>query len=89
MRPTILAAALALGCSPSLAQECVTYQKALDNLEANGGKVVGAASYAGSITAEMLIVETKDLILLMGFDAKGCLVGQMAVEPAKKPGTGV
>lgn len=89
MRLIALAAALALGCSPSLAQECTTYQKALDNLEANGGKVVGAATYNGSQTTEMLIVETPDLILLMGFDAKGCLVGQMAVEPAAKQGQGV
>lgn len=88
MRLTILAAALALGCSPAFAQECLTYQQVLDNVEANGGKVVGAASYAGAQTTEMLIVETPELILLMGFDAKGCLVGQMAVE-ASKPGTGV
>lgn len=84
----ILAAALALGCSPSLAQECVTYQKALDTVDANGGKVVGAATYKGSQTTDMLIIETPDLILLMGFDAKGCLVGQMVVEPAKKPDSG-
>ena len=39
---------LALACAPVFAQDCTTYQQALDTLEANGGKVVGAASYGGS-----------------------------------------
>lgn len=85
----LILAALALGCSPAYAQECVTYQQTVANIEANGGVVVGAATYAGSLTTEMLIVETPDLILLVGFDAKGCLVGQQVVEVAAKRGQGV
>jgi len=84
----LILAALALGCSPAYAQECVTYQQTVANIEAIGGKVVGAASYDGAQTTEMLIVQTADLILMIGFDAKGCLYGQIAVEVAKKPDTG-
>lgn len=84
----VLAAALALACTPVLAQECLTYQQVVDSVESDGSKIVGAASYAGSITAEMLIIETSEIILMMGFDAKGCYIGQIAVEPVKKPGPG-
>lgn len=84
----LIAGALALACSPALAQDCTTYQQVLDTVEADGGKIVGWASYEGSQTTQMLIIQTPALILLMGFDAKGCLVGQMAVE-ASKPGVGV
>jgi hypothetical protein len=89
----ILAAAFALACSscsfaPAFAQDCTTYQTKIDQIEAEGGTVVGAASYDGSMTTEMLIVQTPDLIVLMGFDAKGCYYGMMAVEQAKKPDTG-
>lgn len=84
----IIAAALALACTPALAEECLTVEQVAKNTEAAGGKIVGAASYNGSLTTEMLIVETPDLILMMGFDAKGCYFGQMAVEVAKKPDTG-
>lgn len=84
----LILAALALGCSPAIAQECVTYQQTVANIEANGGVVVGAASYDGAQTTEMLIVQTADLILMIGFDAKGCYYGQIAVEVAKKPDAG-
>lgn len=83
-----LAGALALACTPALAQECLTYQQVVASVESDGSKIVGAASYSGAITAEMLIIETSEIILMMGFDAKGCYVGQIAVEPVKKPGTG-
>ena len=84
----IIAAALALACTPAIAQECLTYQQVVASLEGDGSKIVGAASYDGSITAEMLIVQTSELILMIGFDAKGCYIGQIAVEAAKKPGQG-
>ena len=83
----ILAGALALACAPALAQECLTYQQVITILENDGSKIVGAASYDGSLTTEMLIVQTSEMVVMMGFDAKGCLVGQIAIE-ASKPGTG-
>ena len=84
----ILAAALALGCSPVFAQECMTYQQVVTSLEGDGSKIVGAASYDGSRTTEMLIVQTSELIVMFGFDAKGCYIGQIAIEPVKKPDAG-
>ena len=83
-----LAGALALACTPVLAQECLTYQQVVTSLEGDGSKIVGAASYEGSLTTEMLIVQTADVIVMFGFDAKGCYLGQIAVEPVKKPGPG-
>jgi hypothetical protein len=83
-----LAAALALGCSPVLAQECLTYQQVVTSLEGDGSKIVGAASYSGSLTTEMLIVQTSEVIVMFGFDARGCYIGQIAVEAVAKPGTG-
>lgn len=89
MRLIAIVAALTLGCcSPAYAQECVTYEQTAENIKANGGVVVGAASYDGAQTTEMLIVQTADLILMIGFDAKGCYYGQIAVEVAKKPDAG-
>lgn len=82
-----LAGALALACTPALAQECLTYQQVVTSLEGDGSKIVGAASYEGSLTTEMLIVQTADVIVMFGFDAKGCYLGQIAVEPVK-PGPG-
>lgn len=83
-----LAAALALGCSPALAQECLTYQQVVTSLEGDGSKIVGAASYEGSLTTEMLIVQTSEIIVMFGFDDRGCYIGQIAVEAVAKPGTG-
>ena len=51
----LIAGALALACTPVLAQECLTYQQVVTSLEGDGSKIVGAASYEGSLTTEMLI----------------------------------
>jgi hypothetical protein len=83
-----IAAGLALVCSPVLAQQCLTYQQVVTSLEGDGSKIVGAASYSGSLTTEMLIVQTSEVIVMFGFDARGCYIGQIAVEAVKKPGTG-
>ena len=89
MRLALAAAlALALGCSHVLAQQCLTYQQVVTSLEGDGSKIVGAASYSGSLTTEMLIVQTSEVIVMFGFDARGCYIGQIAVEAVKKPGSG-
>ena len=84
----LIAGALALACTPVFAQECLTYQQVVTSLEGDGSKIVGAASYEGSLTTEMLIVQTSEIVVMLGFDAKGCYIGQIAVEAVKKPGTG-
>lgn len=84
----IIAAALSLACVPAIAQDCLTYEAVAEGIQNNGGKIVGAASYDGAVTSEMLIVQTKDLILMLGFDANRCYAGQIAVEVVKKPDAG-
>ena len=71
---------------PVAAQDkpCVTYAQMLEAIEATGAKVAGAAQYNGSLTTEMLIVETMAAIILIGFDRKGCVVGEMVIEPRPK-----
>jgi hypothetical protein len=84
----IIAAALALASVPAIGQECTTLDQMLESVETNGDKVVGSATYDGIQTEQMIIVQTPELILMMGFDAKGCYYGMMAVEQAQKPDTG-
>lgn len=84
-----IAAGLALALSfPAHAQDCLTYEQVVTALEGDGSKIVGAASYTGSLTTEMLIVQTAEIIVMIGFDAKGCYIGQIAVEAVAKPGVG-
>jgi hypothetical protein len=83
-----IAAGLALACTPVLAQDCLTYEQVVTALEGDGSKIVGAASYEGTLTTEMLIVQTAEIIVMIGFDARGCYIGQIAVEAVAKPGVG-
>ena len=61
---------------------CKTMADIETEVEAIGGIISGAASYHGSQTDSLLVVETADIILLYGFK-EGCYVGAMAVEAAK------
>ena len=83
-----IAAGLALACTPVLAQDCLTYEQVVTSIEGDGSRIVGAASYEGTLTTEMLIVQTSEAILMVVFDARGCLVAVAAIEPAAKPGVG-
>lgn len=73
--------------TPPAAPSCLTQAQALVKLSELGGEVVGSAHYAGSVTSDMLIVQLPDSIIMVGFNAVGCYVGQITVEAAK-PRTG-
>lgn len=85
MKPILFAGALSLALMfPAVAQEaqesCYPMDAMVKDLEAGGGKIVGVANYNGAVT-ELLIVQTKEAIMLVGFKA-GCFVGYQAIEPA-------
>jgi len=84
----ILAAGLALALSSyAHAADCTTLEQAQEAVVASGGRIAGAADYAGAVTDTTIIVETGQAILLLGFKA-GCLVGGIVIEPqleAKPP----
>jgi hypothetical protein len=69
--------------APSVAQEpaCHTMDQMVKDLEAAGAKVAGVANYNGTQTDELIIVQTPDMIMLVGFK-DGCFVGYQAIEPA-------
>ena len=86
LRSLALAGALSLALMfPAFAQDaqesCYPMDAMVKDLEAGGGKIVGVANYNGAVTDELLIVQTKEAIMLVGFKA-GCFVGYQAIEPA-------
>lgn len=85
-----LAAAFALALSfPAVAQDCVTtYDDVISQVESEGSKIVGSASYNGSVTTETLVVETDEAIMLFGFGPDNCLVGSLVLEEVKAPEVG-
>lgn len=69
------------------APQCLTQSQAVEAAAEIGGKVVGSAHYTGSVTTDMLILQMPGAIVLLGFNAAGCYVGQKIIEPAI-PGPG-
>lgn len=82
-----LAGALLLALAvPAVAQSgppatCYPLDQLVKDLEAAGAKVVGVASYAGTMTDELLVVQSETAISIVGFK-DGCYVGDMQLEPA-------
>jgi len=85
MKTLLLAGVMSLALSPVLAQDngatCYPYAALIHDLEEAGAKVVGAASYHGTQTDELIVVESADVISIVGFK-DGCYVGTMEIEPA-------
>ncbi len=88
MKLVLSLALAALVSSQVVAQDCITTDALTKRVEEAGDKVVGGATYNGSQTEMMLIVEAAEFITLYGFNHDGCLVGAMVVEPAKKKDVG-
>lgn len=61
-------------------EPCQSPEQVSQLVTTDGGMVVGAAYYRGSTTDEMLVVETREAIIIYGFK-DGCLVAAVALEP--------
>ncbi len=82
-----LAAAVAVLSSSAFAQECwVTYDQLLDDIAQAHGTIVGSATYDGSATVQMIVVDINGQIVMFGIDARGCLFGQIIIEASKSGG---
>lgn len=82
-----IAAALAAFSLPVVAQECrITYDQLLDDIEQAHGTIVGSATYDGSATVQMIVVDINGQIVMFGIDARDCLFGQIIVEASKSGG---
>lgn len=77
---TCLCFAALVATSPVQAQDCTTLEQAQEAVVASGGRIAGAADYAGSISDTAILVETGDAIVLFVFKG-GCLVGAAFLEP--------
>lgn len=76
---------IALAADPAPA--CFTQEQAIAALAEVGGTVVGSAHYSGAVTTDTLVFEMPDKIIMVGFNAVGCYVGQVVLEP-RAPETG-
>ena len=59
---------------------CKTIEDLEADTEAAGGTIAGAAYYNGQTTDTLIVIETVDSILLVGFKG-GCYVTYIALEP--------
>jgi hypothetical protein len=66
--------------SPVRAADCTTLEQMHETVLAAGGRIAGAADYAGAVTDTTIIVETGSAIMLLGFKG-GCFVGAIVIEP--------
>lgn len=79
----IVAAILSLSM-PAAAQECkISYDQLLVDIKTASGEIVGGATYEGTATVEMIIVDINGMIVMFGLDSRDCLVGQIVVESSK------
>lgn len=62
------------------AEPCQSPDQVAKLITDDGGTIAGAAYYRGSTTDEMLVVETREAIVIYGFK-DGCLVAAVALEP--------
>lgn len=76
MIPALLLIAAVEAPAPS----CITQAQAISTVSELGGEVVGSAHYQGMVTTDMLIVQLPDMIVMFGFSAVGCFVGQITIE---------
>ena len=65
---------------PARAAECTTLEQMQETILAAGGRIAGAADYAGAVTDTTIIVEAGSAIMLLGFKG-GCYVGAILIEP--------
>lgn len=62
--------------------DCLTQEQTIAALSEIGGTVVGSAHYRGSVTTDSLTFQLPDKIIMVGFNAVGCYVGQITIEMA-------
>lgn len=65
------------------APACVTQAQAIETITELSGEIVGSAHYTGMATTDMLVVQFPETIAMFGFNAAGCYVGQIVIEPAR------